>query len=97
LAEIGSGPRRLRVGVRVEGRAPVRAGASLYAQEEGGEPIGSITSGGFGPTVDGPVAMGYVPSAMAPAGTRMFAELRGKRLAATIASLPFVPHRYKRG
>ncbi|MEM8575067.1 MAG: glycine cleavage system aminomethyltransferase GcvT [Pseudomonadota bacterium] len=96
LGQIEGGTSRMRVGLRPEGRAPIRAGAPLFANAEGGATIGSVTSGGFGPTVDGPVAMGYVATTAAEPGTRLFAELRGKRQAIMVAELPFVPHHYKR-
>lgn len=90
------GAARRRVGLKPEGRAPVRGGAVLFAGEEGGEPIGAVTSGAFGPSVEGPVAMGYVAASFIAPGTRIFAELRGKRVAVAVADLPFVPNRYKR-
>lgn len=96
LREMAEGPPRRRVGLAPEGRAPVRAGAELFASEEGGEPIGRVTSGGFGPSVEAPVAMGYVPAALAKPGTRLFAEVRGRRLPVAVAALPFVPARFKR-
>lgn len=91
------GPSRRRVGLRPEGRAPVRAEARLFAAEAGGEPVGRVTSGGFGPSVGAPVAMGFLPAALAAPGTRVFAEVRGQRLPATVSSLPFVPAGFKRG
>lgn len=96
LGELAGGPSRLRVGLKAEGRAPVRGGASLYENAEGGPQIGAVTSGGFGPSVDAPVAMGYVPVRLAAPGTRVFAEVRGKRLPITVAPLPFITPRYKR-
>ena len=75
----------------------MRAGALLFADLEEGDPIGAVTSGGFGPTVDAPIAMGYVPSTMSEPGTRLFAEVRGNRLPVEVATLPFMTHRYKRG
>ena len=68
----------------------------LYRAEDGGEPVGTVTSGGFGATVGAPVAMGYVDAALAEAGTALFADVRGKRLPVGVAALPFVPARYKR-
>ena len=97
FAELAEGPKRRRVGLRPEGRAPVRAHTPLFAGEEDAEPIGEVTSGTFGPSVGAPVAMGYVPTALAEPGTRLFAELRGRRLAVTVSAMPFVPHRYRRG
>lgn len=97
LSELESGAARRRVGLRPEGRAPVRAEAPLFAVETGGEPFGVVTSGGFGPSVDAPVAMGYVPSANAATGTKLFAGVRGKRLPVAVAPLPFVSPNYQRG
>jgi aminomethyltransferase len=96
LAQMVDGPARKRVGLRPEGRAPMREGVVLYEAAEGGEPIGKITSGGFGPTVGGPVAMGYVPSGLAIPDTQVFGELRGKRLPLTVTKLPFVAANFKR-
>lgn len=96
LDQIASGPPRKRVGLRPEGRAPVRSGTPLFANEEDGEPVGNVTSGGFGPSLGAPVAMGYVPSSLAKPNAKLFAELRGKRHPVTVSLLPFVPHRYKR-
>ena len=96
LDELEHGAPRRRVGLRPEGKAPVRAHAPLYADEGGQARIGEVTSGGFGPTVDGPVAMGYVEIGKAAPGTRVFAEVRGKFLPATVAELPFVKPTYKR-
>ncbi|MDR3495480.1 MAG: glycine cleavage T C-terminal barrel domain-containing protein, partial [Ancalomicrobiaceae bacterium] len=90
------GPGRLRVGLKPEGRAPIRAGVMLYADEADAEPIGHVTSGGFGPSVNGPVAMGYVASPHAKRGTRLLAELRGSRVAVDVVDLPFLPNRFKR-
>ncbi|MFE3837218.1 glycine cleavage system aminomethyltransferase GcvT [Pseudogemmobacter sonorensis] len=94
LRELAEGPERLRVGLRPEGRAPMREGVELFATD--GTPMGRITSGGFGPTAAVPVAMGYVPTAFAAPGTRLEAELRGKRLPVETAALPFVATNYKR-
>ena len=74
----------------------MRGGASLYADADAKTAIGAVTSGGFGPSLDGPVAMGYVPAALAAPGTRVFAELRGKRLPLTVTQLPFIMPKYKR-
>jgi aminomethyltransferase len=94
--QLATGPDRRRVGLRPEGRAPVRAGAPLFAAEPDATPIGSVTSGGFGPSLGAPVAMGYVAMTASEPATRLFAEVRGKRLPVTVATLPFVPARYKR-
>ncbi|MGC2084216.1 MAG: glycine cleavage T C-terminal barrel domain-containing protein, partial [Bradyrhizobium sp.] len=60
------------------------------------DPIGTVTSGGFGPTLNAPVAMGYLPAAQAAVGTQVFADVRGQRLAVRVATTPFVPNTYKR-
>jgi aminomethyltransferase len=96
LDELEHGATRRRVGLRPDGKAPVRSHAPLYSDEGGQTRIGEVTSGGFGPTVDGPVAMGYVSIGKAAPGTRVFAEVRGKLLPATVTDLPFVTPRYKR-
>jgi aminomethyltransferase len=93
LSELDHGPARLRVGLRPEGRAPMREGTALF---DGERPLGHVTSGGFGPSVGAPVAMGYVPAALAVPGTRLEGEVRGKRLPVTVSSLPFHPTSYKR-
>jgi aminomethyltransferase len=96
LAQLDNGASRRRVGLKSEGRAPVREGAPLFADESSSEQIGAVTSGGFGPSINAPVAMGYVPATHPADGTRLFAELRGQRLAVRVKDLPFVPHNYKR-
>jgi aminomethyltransferase len=93
--ELAEGPVRKRIGLTFEGRAPAREGAEI-ALPEGGAVIGKLTSGGFGPTLNAPVAMGYVEAAHAAPGARVDVIVRGKPLAATIAPMPFVPNRYKR-
>ncbi len=92
--ELADGPRRLRVGIRPEGRQPARAHTPVHAP--GGEAIGEVTSGGFGPSANAPVAMGYVARGQAEDGTPLDLMVRGKALPARIAPLPFVPHRYAR-
>jgi aminomethyltransferase len=96
LREIAEGPARQRVGLRPEGRAPMREGTPLFATEDATDPIGTITSGGFGPTIGAPVAMGYLPAALTEPGTRVFAEVRGKRLPALVSPLPFRPSTYRK-
>nr|WP_181701684.1 glycine cleavage system aminomethyltransferase GcvT [Chthonobacter albigriseus] len=93
--QIANGAPRLRVGIRPEGRAPAREGTEILSRD--GQPIGTVTSGGFGPTVNGPVAMGYVAAAHAAAGTPVTLMVRGKPLAAEVVALPFVPARFYRG
>jgi aminomethyltransferase len=96
LFQLENGVTRRRVGLKPEGRAPVRGGAPLYADAAFEDGIGKVTSGAFGPTVEGPVAMGYVATAYADAGSPVFAELRGRAVPAVVAALPFVPSRFKR-
>jgi aminomethyltransferase len=96
LSELANGATRRRVGLRPEGRAPVREGAPLFADAASSAQIGAVTSGGFGPSVNAPVAMGYLPSSHATPGGLVFAELRGQRLPLLIAPMPFVPNTYKR-
>lgn len=97
LEQIETGPSRTRTGLRAEGRTPARAGTHLFAEPEGGEAIGTVTSGGFGPTVEAPIAMAYLPRGHAIPGSKIYAEVRGKRQAFDVVSLPFVAHRYRRG
>jgi aminomethyltransferase len=92
---LANGPDRLRVGLRPDGRAPAREGAEIVSVE--GAPIGVVTSGGFGPSVGGPIAMGYVDRAYAAAGTPLSLMVRGKPLSARVVALPFYPHAYYRG
>jgi aminomethyltransferase len=94
--ELDVGPRRRRVGLRSLDRTPVRSGALLFAERSAVDPIGTVTSGCFGPSAAGPVAMGYVPHPQSAPGTTLFAEVRGNRVPVEVADLPFVPHRYKR-
>ncbi|MBO9124405.1 glycine cleavage system aminomethyltransferase GcvT [Rhizobium sp. 16-488-2b] len=96
LSELDHGATRRRVGLKPDGKAPVRGHAKLYADQEGKTEIGEATSGGFGPSAEGPVAMGYVPVASANVGTVVYAEVRGKYLPVTVAALPFVTPTYKR-
>ena len=96
LDELDHGANRRRVGLKPEGKAPVRAHAKLHADADGQKEIGEVTSGGFGPSVEAPVAMGYVPVAEALPGTQVYAEVRGKYLPVTVAALPFVTPTYKR-
>ena len=96
LQEMKDGAPRKRVGLIPDGRAPMREGVELFADAEGGLPIGQITSGGFGPTVGGPIAMGYLPVDHTEVGTTVYGELRGKRRPLTVAKLPFTPANFKR-
>lgn len=95
LKELAEGAKRKRVGIRPEGRAPAREGTEIHSED--GTRIGVVTSGGFGPSVNGPVAMGYVAADFAAPGTALNLIVRGKALAARVAATPFTPHRYYRG
>lgn len=90
-----NGTTRRRVGILVEGRAPARAHTEIQSTD--GQTIGEVTSGGFGPSVNGPIAMGYVASAYAEPGTALSLIVRGKALPARVVTLPFVEQRYYRG
>lgn len=98
LREVVNGTSRRRVGLRPEGRVPVRPGAILFKDDsgEGTSPIGKITSGGFGPSLGAPIAMGYLPSDLSAVDRLVFAEVRGQRLPLRVARLPFVPVGFKR-
>ncbi|WP_461481405.1 glycine cleavage system aminomethyltransferase GcvT [Porticoccus sp.] len=93
--EMAEGAPRKRVGLQIDGRAPVREGAELV--NEAGEQVGVVTSGGFGPTLEAPLAMGYVEAQYAAVGTVLNALVRGKPRPVTVAKMPFVPQRYYRG
>jgi aminomethyltransferase len=93
-AELADGPARVRVGLQPEGRAPAREGTEIRATD--GSVIGKVTSGGFGPTVNGPIALGYINRRFAEPATPVVLVVRGKELVAKVVSLPFVPHRYHR-
>jgi aminomethyltransferase len=96
LGELANGTTRRRVGLKPEGKAPVRSHAKLYADAEGRTELGEVTSGTFGPSVEGPVAMGYLPISHTDAGTQVYAEVRGKYLPMTVTALPFITPTYKR-
>ena len=97
LGQLEHGTPRHRVGLRPEGRAPVRASAPLYVEADASARMGSVTSGGFGPSLNAPIAMGYLAAALAVPGTRVFAEVRGNRLPIAVTALPFIVPKYKRG
>ncbi len=92
--EFAEKPARIRVGLLPEGRAPAREGAEIATAD--GTIVGKVTSGGFGPTLNGPCAMGYVAREHSASGTKLDLIVRGKPLPATVAAMPFVPNRYKR-
>ncbi len=96
LNQLEQGAPRRRVGLKAEGRAPVREGASLYADAASSQPIGQVTSGGFAPSLNAPVAMGYLPAPHAALETIVFADVRGQRLPLRVTAMPFVPNTYKR-
>lgn len=96
LKELDVGASRRRVGILPDGRAPMRAGTVLYASADSSAPIGKVTSGAYGPSIERPMSMGYVTIDLAATGSQVFAEVRGKRMPATIASMPFRPSTYKR-
>ena len=95
LQQLTHGVARSRVGLVVEGRAPVRAGAALVNEQD--VVVGEVTSGGFGPSLGKPVAMGYVASGSAAPGTRLRAQVRGQSRAVSVSALPLVRQRYFRG
>jgi aminomethyltransferase len=94
LRELRDGPSRRRVGIRPDGRAPARGGTQILSAT--GDAIGIVTSGGFSPSLDAPIAMGYVAAAHSTSGTLAQLVVRGKPLPAHVVDLPFVPHRYAR-
>lgn len=95
LRELNEGPARKRVGLKPLGRAPAREGTVIESAD--GDVVGTVTSGGFGPSLNGPIAMGYVDIAHAATGTALNLIVRGKALEAEIVAMPFVPQRYFRG
>ncbi len=96
LHDLAHGTARARVGLLPDGRAPMRAGTPLFAAEGDPTPMGRITSGGFSPSLERPVAMGFVPSRLCAPGTRVYAELRGRRLPAVVTALPFRAPGYRK-
>jgi len=94
LAQYPDKATKKRVGLFVDGRQPVREGAAVV--DAGGAAIGNVTSGGFSPTLQRPIAMAYVPMDLSPTGTAITVEQRGKKIACTVADMPFVPHNYHR-
>ena len=91
---LADGPKQKRVGLDIEGRMPAREGALVYS---GDSQVGRVTSGGFSPTLQRPIAMAYIDTDLAEEGTELEVEVRNKRLSAKVANMPFVPHRYHRG
>ena len=95
MAAIKDGPARKRVGLALEGRAPAREGAEIVTRE--GAVVGRVTSGGFAPSLERPIAMGYVAREQASEGTELAALVRGKALPARVVRMPFTPNNYFRG
>ncbi|KAJ56391.1 glycine cleavage system protein T [Actibacterium mucosum KCTC 23349] len=96
LDQLQNGAPRKRIGLRPEGRAPMREGTQLFASADSETPVGAVTSGAFGPSIEGPMSMGYVAVDLAAAGTTIYGEVRGKRLPATVTDMPFRAATYKR-
>ena len=92
--ELEDGPIRKRVGLAVDGRQPVREGAIIV--DDDGDEVGKVTSGGFSPTLEVPIAMAYVPGGSAAEGGQVSIAQRGKLFTGKIVPMPFVPHRYVR-
>ena len=97
LQQLAEGSARRRVGLRSKDRTPIRGGCKLYHDEKSQAPIGQVTSGGFGPTINAPAAMGYVVTAESGPGNILFADVRDKRIPVVVSGLPFVKPNYKRG
>ena len=97
LKQLQQGAERRRVGILAEGRAPVRGGTAIFASETSSEQVGHVSSGGFGPTLGKPVAMGYIASQYTEPGTGLYAEVRGTRMPVQVATMPFITPGYKRG
>ncbi len=91
---LANGPTQKRVGLHIEGRMPAREGALVYV---GDKQVGRVTSGGFSPSLERPIAMAFIDTALADEGTDLEVEVRKKRLPAKVTKMPFVPHRYHRG
>lgn len=96
LDQLVKGPVRRRVGIRPEGRAPMRGGVALFSGESDDAPVGRVTSGGFGPSLQAPVAMGYLPADLAATGTPIWGDVRGRRLPARVAGMPFHSLNYRK-
>jgi aminomethyltransferase len=96
LRQMAGGADRLRVGLRPEGRAPMRAGTEVFAGPDDDTPIGTVTSGAYGPWIEAPMSMAYLATAATKPGTVVYGAVRGKRLPATVTALPFRPAQFKR-
>jgi aminomethyltransferase len=95
--QLAEGTKRLRVGLRLADRAPARAHTTIVVESEGERSVGEVTSGGIAPSLDAPIAMGYVRADLAKPGTALGLMVRGARRAASVVPMPFVPHRYRKG
>jgi aminomethyltransferase len=96
LGQLEAGAGRLRVGLLPDGRAPMRAGTEIFAAEAGGEAVGHVTSGAYGPSIERPLSMGYVAAGLAAAGRELWGEVRGRRMPVRVAAMPFREATYKR-
>ena len=96
LKQLAGGTNKKRVGFLPQTRAPMREGVEIFGTETSKDAIGKITSGGYGPTVGYPIAMGYINSEYANSEDDLFGELRGKRVPVKVSNLPFVPLNFKR-
>ncbi len=94
LGELEAGPSRVRVGIRPEGRAPMRAGTQMFAED--GTSIGTVTSGAYGPTIEAPMSMAYLDAPHTTPGTQVLGDVRGKKMPAVVSDLPFRPATFKR-
>jgi aminomethyltransferase len=98
MEAVNNGPATKRVGLKFEGRMPAREGAEVYAGDTpDAQRVGTVTSGGFSPTLGQPIAMAYVDIAYAAQGTQLTCKVRNKSLPATVSPMPFVSHKYFRG
>jgi len=96
LRQMEDGPARLRVGLRPDGRAPMRAGTAIFATPDADTPIGTVTSGAYGPWIEAPMSMAYLATNATDPGMTVYGAVRGKRLPATVTALPFRPAQFKR-
>ncbi len=96
LDQLKNSASRRRIGLCPEGRAPIRHGTLLFPDAQSHDPVGAVTSGGFGPSINAPIAMGYINSALAVPDSLIFAELRGERVPVRIEKFPFITPKYKR-
>jgi aminomethyltransferase len=95
LQQLAAGVSRKRVGLSSQEKVPVREGAVIVDAE--GNPLGTVTSGGVGPSAGGPIAMAYLPTSHTALGTTVYAQVRGKNILMKVSKMPFVAQRYYRG